>query len=40
MVKDLRTNYETADTQGVMDGKLQPFIYSYLQWLLSQENPE
>ncbi|WP_133286420.1 peptide chain release factor 2 [Lactobacillus pasteurii] len=40
MVKDLRTNYETADTSGVMDGKLQPFIYAYLQWLLSQENPE
>lgn len=40
LVKDLRTGYETADANGVMDGKLQPFIYSYLQWLLSQENPE
>ncbi|KRL91593.1 peptide chain release factor RF2 [Lactobacillus kalixensis DSM 16043] len=40
LVKDLRTGYETADTSGVMDGKLQPFIYAYLQWLLSQENPE
>ena len=40
LVKDLRTGYETADTKGVMDGDLQPFIYSYLQWLLSQENPE
>lgn len=40
MVKDLRTGHETADTSGVMDGKLQPFIYAYLQWLLSQENPE
>ena len=40
LVKDLRTGHETADAQGVMDGKLQPFIYSYLQWLLSQENPD
>lgn len=40
LVKDLRTGYETADANGVMDGKLQPFIYSYLQWLLSQENPK
>ena len=39
LVKDLRTGYETADVNGVMDGKLQPFIYSYLQWQLSQENP-
>lgn len=40
LVKDLRTGYETADTSGVMDGKLQPFVYSYLQWRLSQDNPE
>lgn len=40
LVKDLRTGYETADTSGVMNGELQPFVYSYLQWLLSQENPE
>ena len=40
LVKDLRTGYETADTSGVMDGKLQPFVYAYLQWLLSQDNPE
>lgn len=40
LVKDLRTGYETADTNGVMDGELQPFVYAYLQWLLSQENPE
>ncbi|BDR60245.1 peptide chain release factor 2 [Lactobacillus xylocopicola] len=40
LVKDLRTSYETSDTNGVMDGKLQPFVYSYLQWLLSQDNPE
>ena len=40
LVKDLRTGYETSDTSGVMDGKLTPFIYAYLQWLLAQENPE
>jgi peptide chain release factor 2 len=40
MVKDHRTNYETADVNGVMDGKLDPFINAYLQWRLSQENPE
>ncbi|MFB5978725.1 peptide chain release factor 2 [Lactobacillus delbrueckii] len=40
MVKDHRTGYETADVGGVMDGKLDPFIYAYLQWRLSQENPE
>ncbi|MDF7683710.1 peptide chain release factor 2 [Lactobacillus sp. ESL0679] len=40
LVKDLRTGYETADTSGVMDGKLQPVVYAYLQWLLSQDNPE
>lgn len=40
LVKDLRTGYETADINGVMDGKLQPFIYAYLQWLLSKKNPD
>lgn len=30
MVKDLRTNYETSDTQGVLDGDLTEFIKSYL----------
>ncbi|WP_439425795.1 peptide chain release factor 2 [Oenococcus alcoholitolerans] len=40
MVKDLRTGYETGDTDGVMDGDLDPFINSYLQWQLAQKNPE
>ncbi len=31
MVKDLRTNYETSDTQGVLDGDLDPFISAYLE---------
>ena len=39
MVKDHRTNFETSDVNGVMDGKIDDFIYSYLQWLLSQKNP-
>lgn len=30
MVKDLRTSYETSDTQGVLDGDLTDFIKSYL----------
>jgi|GEM_PF-3159074 peptide chain release factor 2 len=31
MVKDNRTNYETSDVQGVMDGDLDPFIDAYLE---------
>lgn len=30
MVKDLRTGYETSDTQGVLDGDLNGFIKDYL----------
>ena len=30
MVKDLRTGYETSDTQGVLDGDLNEFMRSYL----------
>ncbi len=30
MVKDLRTGYETADTQGVLDGDLGEFMKKYL----------
>lgn len=30
LVKDLRTNEETSDTGGVLDGKLKPFINAYL----------
>ncbi|HRP69860.1 MAG TPA: peptide chain release factor 2 [Turneriella sp.] len=31
MVKDLRTGYETAQIQNVMDGELSPFIDAYLR---------
>ena len=33
MVKDNRTNYSTSDVDGVMDGDLDGFIYSYLEYL-------
>jgi len=36
MVKDLRTDYETGNAQGVLDGKLDPFIEAYLKWQASQ----
>jgi peptide chain release factor 2 len=32
MVKDLRTEYETGNVQGVLDGDLDPFMEAYLQW--------
>ena len=31
LVKDNRTNFETADVQGVMNGNIDDFIYSYLR---------
>lgn len=31
MVKDHRTNYETSDTKGVLDGKLDDFVTAYLK---------
>lgn len=30
LIKDLRTNEETSDTTGVLDGKIKPFINAYL----------
>ncbi len=30
LVKDLRTDYETSDAQGVLDGEIEPFLKSYL----------
>jgi len=31
MVKDLRTGYSTSDTQGVLDGKIDPFVTAWLR---------
>lgn len=31
MVKDTRTNFETSDTEGVLDGKIDGFIEAYLK---------
>ena len=30
LVKDTRTGVETSDTQGVLDGDIQPFLERYL----------
>lgn len=37
MVKDLRTRYETSDTDGVLDGDLDHFITAYLEYTLGSE---
>ena len=34
-VKDLRTRYETSDVEGVLDGKLEPFVQAYLEYTLA-----
>lgn len=34
LVKDNRTNYETSDVQGVMDGEIDEFIFAYLKTLV------
>jgi peptide chain release factor 2 len=33
-VKDLRTNYETSDINGVLDGNINPLINAYLEYIL------
>jgi len=37
MVKDIRTNVETSDTQGVLDGDLQPFIDAELKRMAKEK---
>jgi peptide chain release factor 2 len=32
MVKDLRSEYESGNVSGVLDGDLDPFMEAYLQW--------
>lgn len=36
-VKDLRTRHETSDTDGTLDGNLDPFINAYLDHTLGNE---
>lgn len=36
LVKDHRTNHETSNTQGVLDGHLDDFIEAYLRWNTEQ----
>ncbi len=39
MVKDHRTEYETSDTDGVLDGKLEPFTEAFLKWSRAHSSP-
>ncbi len=36
MVKDLRTEFETGNVDGVLDGDLDPFMEAYLRWQRSE----
>ena len=38
LVKDHRTEYETSDTRGVLDGDLEPFMEAYLRTQLSESD--
>jgi peptide chain release factor 2 len=38
MVKDLRTNHETGNTQAVLDGRLDPFMEEYLRATVGQKS--
>ncbi len=40
MVKDLRTGYETANADGVLNGNLDPFISEYLKWMKLKDKKE
>ena len=40
MVKDLRTDHETGNTQAVLDGELDPFIEAYLKWKTQENRPQ
>jgi len=36
MVKDLRTEHETGNVDGVLDGDVEPFMEAYLRWQRAQ----
>jgi peptide chain release factor 2 len=36
MVKDLRTDHEVGNIQGVLDGDVMPFVEAYLRWRRAQ----
>lgn len=38
LVKDHRTNYETSDVEGVMNGDIKDFIYAYLKMGVKQND--
>ena len=38
MVKDHRTDYQTGDTDAVLDGALDDFIYAYLRTQVGKED--
>lgn len=40
MVKDLRTGLEIGNVQGVLDGDLEPFVESYLQWRRARQEQQ
>lgn len=40
LVKDLRTGFETQDTEGVLDGEIEPFIRAYLKKFAKMGNVE
>lgn len=40
LVKDLRTEFETSDVDGVLDGKLDRFIEEYLMMSAEKNNPD
>lgn len=37
MVKDLRTGYETGNTQAVLNGRLDPFVEAYLRSIVGEQ---